>query len=257
VRRLETTVEHARRRANAAQEAVPAPEPPPEAPSIVICVSILALALTFSMSLADLPLLSEIDDPVLRLLAALGMGLAIASVCITSMFNLNVYDPDASVVRPKATREIWGVLAGLIMVIAFGLVRLSTTGDDVILTGGLVAIDLAVLLYAKASAAQYRNKQAVHADRNDARIQLLKIAAELKQQFEAAVKDLGEAQANLEESMGQLQLRLKLDFKIEIVTRAAITAWEAGYAEGMDSNRSPQGTPPSTQLSTISRRTAA
>ena len=253
LRRAGTSAEQAQKKAREAQDSTPAQEPPPDVPLLVVLLAILALAGTFSLSLVELDIFSQIDDVVLRLGAAALLGLAIAGTCIASLFDLSVYNKDASVVRPKATRELYSLIAGLVMSAAFGFIRFSNSDDDIVLTMGLVFIDVAVLTYAKSSAAQHRNRVTVYAERNDARLQFMKKRDDALQELEASLKKLAEAEAKHDSNIASVDLRNKLDFDPSVVSKGAFAQWEDGYFRGLDDNRNPNG--PS--LFRANRRSAA
>lgn len=239
-RRAATQADAGKRKAAETQEAVPAPEPPPVAPSAGVLFATLALGATFSMSTFELPVFSALEDTEMRLAVSGGMGVLIAATSIFSLYNIEPYQKDASVVKPKRASTVWQVTAGLFMILAFGAMRMATSGDDWMLTIGLMGIDGGLLLYAKNSAAQFRNKVDVHAERNDARLQKQKAAEDALKESHSFDNALTQAQAELRAAKQRRDARLLYDFDLETVKQAACAAWMEGYAAGLDQNRKPR-----------------
>jgi hypothetical protein len=223
-----------------AESEVPAEEPPPKPSAYVMLGAALAMGTTFAASIYDISVVAEIDDTEMRFIVAAVIGVCVAWTAIASLYNVSEYDPQASVVRPKQASNVWSVVAGILMVAAFGFIRFSTTDSDAVLTVGLMALDAALLSYVKFSAMQHRNKLQVHAERNDGRIQTMKRAQDAKAAYEQAQIQLVNAKAAYRIAIQKRDERLQHDFDVAAVTAAVFAAFQQGYYEGLDNNRNPR-----------------
>ena len=238
-RKLENDHIRAAAARNETQRVVPAAEVPPRPSLPVIVTAIMGFALAFGTSINELPPLKAIEDDGVAILISFIIGAALGCLCVCSMFGLKVHDENTSAAwSPKPENPAWQMIAGLMMILAFALIRTyAATGPrDWLITAGLSAVDVGVLMYAKGEAARHREREKAWEQRCDARHHKLLQADVAEKQCAGIEVEMERARAERGAALARLEARMRLNFDLEGMTQAAISAIDEGYFLGIDKN---------------------
>lgn len=238
-RKLENDHIRAAAARNETQRSVPADETPPRPSLPVMATAIIGFGLAFGTSINELPPLKAMEDDGMALIISFLIGVALGCLCVCSMFGLKVHEETMSAAwSPTPENPAWQMIAGLVMILAFALIRTyAATGPrDWLITAGLSAVDVGVLMYAKGEAARHRAREKAWEQRCDARHHKLLQADVAEKQCAAIELELEKARAERGSALAKLEARMRLNFDLEGMTQAAISAIDEGYFLGIDKN---------------------